>query len=37
MEHHVTKAKNREERRKLVVKSTVVPQRSACYGIDKIR
>ena len=29
------KAENREEWRKLVVKSTVVPQRSARYGIDK--
>ena len=30
------KAENREEWRKLVVKSTVVPQRSPDYGIDKI-
>ena len=28
---------NRKEWRKLVVKSTVVPQRSRDYGIDKIR
>ena len=29
------KAENREEWRKLVVKSTVVPQRQPDYGIDK--
>ena len=31
------KTENREEWRKLVVKSTVVPQQSARQGVDKIK